>query len=714
MSKFLILKLRSPFRLRFIFVFISIILLLSVSCGKTGSQGEKIAETASNGTEILWDTWGVPHVFAKDIEGLFYAYGWSQMQSHGDLILKLYGEARGRAAEYWGETNLQSDIYIRTMGVPQRAKTWFKANNPNFQKYLSAFAQGMNDYADNHKESLDKKRLPVLPVLPEDILAHTQRVLYLHFLGFTSQRTIDQWEKSGSNGWAIAPSHSENGHAMLLTNPHLPWSDFFLLYEAHLNAPGINAYGVTFVGMPMPIMAFNDYLGWTHTVNVNDGADIFELKLSNNGYLLDGQEKAFQTETQTLKIKTESGEFRKQKLVIENSVFGPVLAKKGDKALTLKIAGLDRPLIWEQRYDMVRATNLQEFEAAWQRLQEPMLNVMYADRDGHILLMHNAILPKRSHGDWDYWQGIIPGDKSESLWQGYHPYEDLPRVVDPANGWVQNCNQPIWSGTYPLTLKSEDYVDYVTIPAGNYGKYSNNCFRTLRSLRMLHEDQKISFQELVEYKFSTRMEMADRLLDDLIPAAQTYGSDIAKEAAKVLQNWDRQTEAQSRGAVLFEAWVKEMKGEIFAKEWEADKPFTTPDGLKNPQNAAAALDKAAQQVKENYGALDVPWGEVKRIKYAGKNLPGNGGPGRLGVFRSMYYYPDEEGIQSLVMGDTYVAVVEFSNPVKAMVVLGYGNASQPDSPHFGDQISMVVEKKLRPALLIKNDILKHLEKKEVL
>ncbi len=697
----------SPGFLRFITGLTAIFLVLPVFCSPAGAGRDGGA-----GTEILWDTWGVPHIFAKDNEDLFYAFGWSQMQSHGDLILKLYGEARGRASEYWGESHLQSDIFIRTMGVPQRAREWFNAYSPDFRKYLAAFAGGMNDYAAKHGDKLDKQCLVVLPVTPEDVLAHTQRVIHLFFLGYQASASAGHWEKAGSNGWAIAPSHSENGHAMLLTNPHLPWFGFYLFYEAQLIAPGLDAYGITFVGMPMLIMAFNKHLGWTHTVNVHDGADLYELKPEQDGYRLDGLKKNFTTESQTIKVKAGDGTIREQELTIRHSVYGPVVAKKEGKALALKIAGLDRPLIWKQRFDMVRATNLREFETALKQLQEPMLNVIYADRDGHIMLLHNAVLPKRGKGDWNFWQGIIPGDRSDTLWTQYHPYGDLPKVVDPPNGWVQDANQPPWTSTYPLVLKSEDYVNYLSIPTGEYGKYSNDAFRTLRSVRLLQDDKKISFAELLQYKHSTRMELADRVLDDLFPAVQQYGSALAKEAAKVLDTWDRTADSGSRGGVLFEAWVKAMQGEIFAKEWQADAPFTTPDRLKDPQAAAAALEKAALDIKEKYGALDIPWGDVYRIKYAGKNFPANGGPGRLGIFRTMYFYPDDDGTLNLISGDTYIAAVEFTNPVKAMAVLGYGNSSQPLSPHRFDQIQLVAEKKLRPAWLTKAEIEKHLEKRE--
>jgi acyl-homoserine-lactone acylase len=678
----------------------------AISCGK----GEP------NETEILWDTWGVPHIFGKDIEGVFYAFGWAQMQSHGDLILKLYGEARGRASEYWGESNLESDRFIRTMGVPERAKEWFKAYSPGFQNYLRAFARGMNDYAAEHKDQLNKDRVVVLPVTAEDVLAHTQRVIHLVFVGGNSTGVIKRWKGSGSpgsNAWAIAPSHSENGHAMLLANPHLPWSGYFMFYEAQLTAPGLNAYGVTLVGMPMVAIAFNDYLGWSHTVNINDGADLYELILKEDGYVFDGEKKKFETQTQTIKIKDSDGNIKEQKLVVEQSVHGPVMAKKKEKALVLKIAGLDQPLIWEQWFDMARATNLTEFENALKGLQIPMFNVIYADRDGHIMLLHNAALPKRSKGDWQFWSEIVPGDQSDTLWKGIHEYKDLPKLVDPGSGWIQNANDPPWSCTYPMVLKPENYVSYMSMPFKYYELYSFHLFRPFRSLRMVWEDKKISFEELIKYKHSTRMELADRLLDDLFAAVEEHGSDLAKEAAKVLSTWDRNTEADSRGAVLFQAWTREIGNSPFAKQWKADAMLTTPDGLKDPEAAAAALEKAANKIKEKYGALDIPWGDVYRFKYEDKNLPANGGPGGLGIFRTIYFDPDKDGKFHAVAGDTFVAAVEFSDPVKAMVVMAYGNASQPHSSHRYDQIQLAVKKKLRPVWRTKSEIEKHLEKKDI-
>ena len=96
---------------------------------------------------------------------------------------------------------------------------------------------------------------------------------------------------------------SASGNALLLANPHLPWSGYYIFYEAHLKAPGIDAYGVTLLGVPVLAIAFNDFLGWSHTVNTYDGVDLYELVLRDGGYEWDGGIEPFGTETVTLKVR---------------------------------------------------------------------------------------------------------------------------------------------------------------------------------------------------------------------------------------------------------------------------------------------------------------------------------------------------------------------------------------------------------------------------
>ncbi len=659
-------------------------------------------------TEVLWDTYGVPHIYGKDNRSAFQAFGWAQMQSHGNLLLRLYGQARGRAAEYWGEKYLESDRWVLTMGVPERARSWYKGQNSTFRSYLDAFAEGINAYAKEHGEKIDDEVEVVLPVKGEDVLAHLHRVLHFTFVTSPDQvAQVSQEEpKAGSNGWAIAPSRSASGKAMLLANPHLPWSDLYLWYEAQITAPGIDAYGAALVGIPMLAIAFNDYLGWTHTVNTHDGWDAYQLELVDNGYRFDGKVRPFETETFSIKVKQKDGTLRTEPLVVKSSVHGPVVSNKGGKAVALRVVGLDRPGVLQQWWDMARAKNLTQFETALQRLQLPMFTVMYADRDGHIMHLFNGDVPVRQKGDFQYWEGIIPGDTSSTLWTKIHRYQDLPRVIDPPSGWLQNANDPPWTTTFPLAIKPDNYPPYMA-PRGPMS------FRAQSSAKMLAEDEKISFDEMVEYKHSTRMELADRILDDLIPAARKQGGELARRAADVLEAWDRQANADSKGAVLFASWVEEMDlDKAFSIPWSEDSPRTTPDGLADPKDAVAKLEAAAASVEKAYGALDVPWGNVFRLKYGNVDLPANGGVDKLGIFRVLRFAPASEGRFQPVHGDSYVAAIEFSQPVRAMALTSYGNATQPGSPHVGDQLQMFANKQLRPVWRTRQDILAHLEERK--
>jgi acyl-homoserine-lactone acylase len=664
--------------------------------------------------EILWDGWGVPHIFAKDTQSLFYAFGRAQTHSHGDLILRLYGQARGRAAEYWGEKYLASDRWVRTAGIPGRAREWAEAQTPAFLRNLEAFAAGINDYAREHRDHISDEVEVVLPISAVDVLAHTHRVI--HFTFVSNQGAMSEANRrlsdKGSKTWAIAPRRSASAKAMLLANPHLPWSDLFLFYEAQLSAPGVNAYGAALVGFPVIAIAFNDYLGWSHTVNTYDGQDLYELALTENGYRWDGRIRPFEIGEQTVKVKQSDGSLKEEKLEIKRSVHGPVIAERGNRAVALRVAGIDRAGMLEEWWDMTRAKNLAEFQAALRNRQIPMFNVMYADRYGHIFYMFNGAVPVRPKGDWQYWSGIVPGDTSETLWTRIHAYSDLPKVIDPATGWLQNANDPPWTVTFPQVFDADRFAKYMAPRLMD--------FRPQRSARMLDEDKSISFEELIAYKHSTRMELADRILDDLIAAAREHGSDLAKLAADVLEKWDRSADAESRGAALFTFWAQEMRltgsraWKVFATQWDEKNPRTTPDGLSDPKAAVRALERAAQKVKASFGSLDVAWGDVARLRIGERNYPANGGVGELGIFRVVEYDQDRDGRYRAIGGDSYVAAIEFSIPVRARVLLSYGNSSQPGSRHNGDQLELFSKKQMREAWRTRKEIEANLEMRDVL
>jgi acyl-homoserine-lactone acylase len=666
--------------------------------------------------ELLWDTYGVPHIFAKDEAALMYAFGWAQARSHGDLLLRMYGQARGRAAEYWGEGFVDSDVWVRTNDVPARAEQWLTLQPQHIRAYIDAFVAGINAYAQQHPDSIGAAWKLVLPITSADVLAHQQRVLNFTFLANPSLVTgmLRQWQQMpGSNAWAIAPSRSASRTTMLLANPHLPWGDLFTWYEAQLGTADFNAYGATLVGLPTLAIAFNDSVGWTHTVNTMDGMDLYELKTEGTGYLFDGKVEPFQVRNETLRVRRGDGTMTERPLVVRSSVHGPVVAEREGRMLALRVAGLDAPHLIGQYLDMMRAQNRGQFEAALSRLQLPMFTVMYADRAGNIMHVFNGTVPVRARGDWAYWQGILPGDSSATLWTRTHEYYELPRVVNPESGWLQNANDPPWSTTLPFPLDPARYS--ATMAPAN-----RMSFRAQRSARMLSEDTRLTFDELIEYKHSTRMEAADHIVQDLIAAARTGGDSTAKAAAAVLERWDRSSDAASRGAVLFTTFFRSMQrqrwatGSPYDVPWSARVPLATPDGLSDPRTAVNILSQAAQSVQATYGAMDVAWGDVYRLRRDAVDLPANGGPGDAGVFRVVDFDPIRGDTTRFAAsgGDSYVAAIEFTTPVRARTLLTYGNWSQPGSPHRTDQMPLFAAKQLRTAWLTREDIMAHLKARE--
>ncbi|MGQ0649034.1 MAG: penicillin acylase family protein [Gemmatimonadaceae bacterium] len=691
------------------------------------------ASAQTRATELLWDTYGVPHIFAPDDEQVGYGFGWAQMHAHANLILHLYGEARGRSAEYWMDhdgVREASDIWIRRMGIASNARRWYEDQDPAFRRYLDAFARGMNDWAARHRAEIPDSLAVVLPVTAVDVLAHGQRVITTSFV--TSPERVGNvaraWERGtmraaddaaaaaeqatrlGSNAWAIGPAKSASGHAMLLANPHLPWGSFYTWFEAQLVTPGMDLYGATLVGSPIITIGFNEQLAWTHTVNTHDGQDIYEVTIDGDAYRWDGAARPFATRSDTLLVRDAAGRLTKKPLVFRETVHGPVIAEKNGKALALRVVGLDRAGAWKQWWDMGRARSRGEFTAALQQMQIPMFTMIYADRAGHIMHLFGGLTPMRPRGDWVFWQGIVRGDSSSTLWTTVHEFGDLPLLADPPSGWLQNANDPPWTTTVPLLLDPSRYPSYMAP--------RSMAFRPQRSARLLADGGKLTLNEMVARKHDTRMELADRVLDDLTEAVRAHGDGEARQALDVLIAWDRQANADSRGAVLFAAWWRQLGrsggGPVFAQPWNIQRPLQTPDGLANPAAAARALTAAARDVQQRYGRLDVAYGEVNRIVRDGVDLPGNGGSGSLGVFRvAEYAAPEGQPRATVDFGDSFVAAVQFSTPLEARVLTGYGNWSRAGSKHRVDQLSLFAAQRLRTAWRTRPEIEANLEFREV-
>jgi acyl-homoserine-lactone acylase len=236
---------------------------------------------------------------------------------------------------------------------------------------------------------------------------------------------------------------------------------------------------------------------------------------------------------------------------------------------------------------------------------------------------------------------------------------------------------------------------------------------------MLAEDTSITFAEVVAYKHSTHVESADHILEDLVIAARTQGGERARRAAQVLEAWDRTTDADSRGAVLWFAFFEQFArrrwqgGSPFDVPWLEQAPFSTPDGLSDAEGAAEVLEAAAETVESAYGSLDIAWGEVHRLRRDTLDLAASGAPGGPGVFRVLGFADAGNGRRVATSGDSFVAVVEFGEEVRAVALLGYGNASKTGSPHRTDQLALLARNQLRSVWMQRGDVEANLERREL-
>jgi acyl-homoserine-lactone acylase len=373
--------------------------------------------------------------------------------------------------------------------------------------------------------------------------------------------------------------------------------------------------------------------------------------------------------------------------------------------VAMRVAGLDRPKMLEQWFRMGEAKNLEEFKSALKMMAVPMWNANYADADGHIMMVFDGLAPKRGTGDVKYWAGVVPGNTSKTMWTEYLSYDELPKSLDPASGFNQNVNEPPWFMTMPMLDRSK-YPSYLSSP-----DIGSSLFRAKRSYRLLTELQKISYEQMLANKLSTRVEMADAILPDLLKAAPD------SEAKRVLAQWDRLTETTSRGAVLFKVFTdlyfanNDIPSHLRVK-FDPQHPVDSAYGIADPEWAVSALGGAAEKVKKSYGSLDVAWGDVNRYSSGSADLPGDGGSGRLGIFRTIDFSRTVGQKNYATHGETFVCAIEFAEKQNAQCSLSYGNSSQPGSIHLEDQLPLMVAKKLHPVWRDRKEIEANLEKRE--
>jgi acyl-homoserine-lactone acylase len=697
--------------------------------------------------EVVRTSHGVPHIRATTLRAASYALAWVMSEDYGARTgLRLVG-ARGELSRFEGRGRIESDF--ANLRARARAIETYHLLDQDTRDVYDGFAAGINrfvarfpeqfpagmptDFSGHDVATLDIGDGPP-PARVRRFLAALEgqtgasagseqgqsgvgagpepghsRVRAGPELGQSSATAGPEQGQSGvragsdpgiasgdgstvahdegSNAWALAPSRTKTGRAILLRNPHLAWTAGY--YEAHVTVPGVlDFYGDFRIGGPLILIGgFNRHLGWA-TTNSNSG-DLTEFyaldrdPVSPDRYLLDGASLPIAKHTLGIDVRTGETLVRETR-EFQSTPLGPVVYVDHAKIYVARTAGDGEFRAGEQFLRMMRARSLNEWKDAMRMRALVTSNYTYADRAGNIFYLWNAALPRLPHppgGD----TGWTPARTMRDLWTRYIPFEHLPQVRNPRGGYLHNENDSPHFANMRGRIETANAYPNMEPPQLR--------LRSQHAIALIDRTRKLSLEDVVRLKHSYRMLLADRVKRDLVAAVRmTRPSGDVADALALLRRWDNTAAPTSRGGVLFEIWYQrysqQMKSAGFARPWSDQEPLRTPAGLADPRRAAEAFVWAVEETAKRYGRVDVAWGEVHRVRRGAIDVPVGGCSGQLGCFRVLTFTRAQDGKLVADGGDGWVLAVEFADPPRAYSVLAYGQSPNQESPWHADQAAM--------------------------
>ena len=691
---------------------ITAFMLLSFVVTRVEAADARVERLARSVT-IYRDSYGVPHVYGPTDASCVFGYAYAQAEDNFRQVEDNYIQAIGRAAEVDGEEAVTADLLNRTFEIAKLSVAEYKNANPHTRELCDAFVEGLNYFLERNPQV--KPRL-IAHFEPWQTIALMRFEVYQLFvyetqdLNLEETRTaahhVDNETSFGSNMWAIGPQKSASGYAMLFINPHVFFFGPTQFYEGHLHSnEGWNISGASFLGMPFPVIGHNEYLGWTHTVNYPGIANVYLEKFDNpkdplayayaNGY-------RHATEwTEIVKIKHDSG-IESKSFTVRKTHHGPVLLMKGNQAFTLKLAKLEEGGLIDEWYAMGKAHSLSEFKTAMSRLAIPMFNTMYADREGKIFYVYNAAVPRRT-ARLD-WTKPLDGSSPESEWQGYHAFEELPQLTNPATGFLQNCNSTPFLTTTDGNPVKDSYPSYMV--------GEPDTPRARRSRQILSAKNKFSFDEWARSAFDTTVLQAETFVPKLVEEWEKLKQVDAARAEKLsgpiteLRSWDRVSTTASKAMTLFALSYENASRTRDTEPWPKIR----------------ALESVIGNLERDWGTWQVAWGEINRLQRvetsghelfsdSRESLPVPGAAGPLGIIFNFYTRPEKDQKRRYgYLGNTYVSVIEFGREPQARSLLVFGESADPASPHYLDQARLYSAGQMKPSWFTLPEIKKHSER----
>jgi acyl-homoserine-lactone acylase len=678
--------------------------------------------------EIIRDKFGVPHIYGTTDADTAFGVAMAHAEDDFFTLQDVVAMARGRYGAIAGEEGAKIDYAYHLIDARGTAEREYPKLPADTRALFEAYAAGLNHYADAHPGEI--KLANLFPVSGMDVAAgfalrqpfffgldgvigplvggeELRREHGPDIPGFPrpplpgaepaapsdpkQARTLvlplgEDAEALGSNAFAVSPEKS-GGPTTLISNSHQPLRGGVAWYELVVESgEGWHFAGANFPGSPFPFLGHNENLGWTNTVNTPDMIDVYQLELDEAGtrYKFDGKWRDLESAWVTLPVKVGPVVLPIRREVLR-SVHGPVI--KNDKgAFAIRYGGIGQLGQLDAYYRINKAKTFDEWEGQIARLAIPSTNFIYADAAGNIAYVYNAAIPRRPENAKADWRNVLPGDRSDLIWQGAVGYAALPKLKNPASGWIYNSNNAPFTAAGPGSDLAPDAFSPVM---GIELKQTN---RSWRAYKLLSEAGVLDRAALEAIKYDTGYEREGYVakLFDALEGLKADGK--LAEARDLLLGWDFTSDGKGKADAIALLIIRDF----MAADYN-NKPF--PD-------VAEKLGAAADHLTTHFGRLDPPMAELLRLRQGGLDLPLDGGSDTLRA--STTWDVDPDGRLSLKHGDSFIQWTEWL-PGKRVVsrsIQPFGSAStRPKSPHYNDQMRLFVEHKLKPVHFWRDDVL---------
>ncbi len=651
--------------------------------------------------DIVRDSFGVPHIFAKTDAEVSYGLAWAQAEDDFESMQQVLLPCKGLMGDVLGKNGAGGDYAFALFRCREITEEKWNTLTPAFIHLIDGYVQSINRYAALHPDELLHKKL--FPITNKDLIASSVFALTIFNGGDKALERIynnaeaeaPELNKKGSNAFAIHSSKTTTGESFLLINAHQPNSGPQSFYEAHIcSEEGLNILGGLLAGGPCILHGVNENLGWAHTVNYCDRLDEFQLEMNLDNplqYKFDGQWVDLEVKTIKLSIKGIPINIKRD---IYWSKYGATMKNK-QGFFSIRLGANMQIGVLQQWYEMDKAKNFTEFYAALSKQQLSMFNIMYADKYDTIFYMSNALMPVRNTSPKYDWKKTLPGNTSKTLWTNFRTIKDLPQYINPKSGFLFNTNHsPFLASATADNLNPNNFVKQ-----DGWELYHLN--RSVRFLELFPQNEKLSYEKFKQIKFDRQLPTVlqyNYKIDSMYLVNENNYPEYAS-LITTFKKWDKHGDADSKGAAIFLLTYEHLKKTL---QGQAPRQITMNEAVED-------FKYVQNYMQSNFGKTDIVLGDVQKLVRGDKEFPLGGLPD---VLAAQWTEPYKNGKLKSIGGDGLVMFVRFAKEglPKIETINMYGASAKPSNKHFDDQVPLYLQQKTKMMTLDKATVYKNAER----